>query len=371
VCKLLAAAVASSTVRRRATAAPVRNAPPGIDPRDRDGVLQLLGSLSQPQDARLVLGQNLGVAGEAAQNYTTTVMAMRPARADAGRLPLIGIDYGWGSLDVASMQLANRVAIEHVAAGGLVTLCWHPNSPFADAGRQGQDAVRLPRRESLATLLDHRHPAGREWSAQVERFAFGLQELLSAAVPVIIRPLHEANGHWFWWSPKAAADLPIDREREAFRQLWSELHARLSRLAGGDRLIWSFAAASGTDNQIDSPDACRPPPETCQLVGIDWYGDRTDLSDLSNDRHLAAVRSWGIPVGLSEFGPRDATRPTAAVPLVDFIRRQNPEFAWMHAWHSWTTLGGRKRMAWVDRPDWSQLLRSDGLLFARDGRLVG
>jgi len=56
-----------------------------------------------------------------------------------------------------------------------------------------------------------------------------LKRLQDAGVPILFRPLHEAEGAWFWWGAKGP---------EATKELWLLLHDRLTNHHKLNNLIW-------------------------------------------------------------------------------------------------------------------------------------
>ena len=77
-------------------------------------------------------------------------------------------------------------------------------------------------------------------------------------MPIILRPLHEANGQWFWWAHQDPA---------VFKELWTQLRTRLED-AGMHNVLWHFAAAPRTYNEIQDPLALLPEVD---FAGLDTY----------------------------------------------------------------------------------------------------
>ena len=78
-------------------------------------------------------------------------------------------------------------------------------------------------------------------------------ELQSAGVPVIWRPLHEAEGAWFWWGAKGP---------EPAKKLWGIVYDRLTNQHGLNNLIWLW-------NSVKTE--WYPGSETVDLVSADTY----------------------------------------------------------------------------------------------------
>lgn len=101
-------------------------------------------------------------------------------------------------------------------AGRTITMCWHWNAPsgLLDQMRtddQGKEINALWWRGfyTEATTFDVKKAMEDERSAEhellvrdMDAIAVQLQKFADAGVPVLWRPLHEAEGGWFWWGGK-------------------------------------------------------------------------------------------------------------------------------------------------------------------------
>lgn len=98
-------------------------------------------------------------------------------------------------------------AISHAAKGGIVTFVWHWGAPIGlyDTPEQRwwsgfyTDATDF---DIAATLAD---PTGANYTLlmkDIDTIAVQLKKLQDAGIPVLWRPLHEAEGGWFWWGAK-------------------------------------------------------------------------------------------------------------------------------------------------------------------------
>ena len=65
----------------------------------------------------------------------------------------------------------------------------------------------------------------------IDTIAVELKKLQSASVPIIFRPLHEAEGGWFWWGAKGP---------EPAKKLWDILYDRLTNKHKLNNLIWEW-----------------------------------------------------------------------------------------------------------------------------------
>jgi mannan endo-1,4-beta-mannosidase len=63
----------------------------------------------------------------------------------------------------------------------------------------------------------------------IDAIAVQLKRLQSAHIPVLFRPLHEAEGGWFWWGAQGP---------EPSKKLWVLLYNRLTNYHKLNNLIW-------------------------------------------------------------------------------------------------------------------------------------
>ncbi len=79
---------------------------------------------------------------------------------------------------------------------------------------------------------------------------------------VVLRPLHEANGGFFWWGkPK----------RAAYRALWARMQARAG-LAGVHNVLWAYSFNLHT---VGVRNPTRLVPARIDLAGLDSYDPET------------------------------------------------------------------------------------------------
>lgn len=118
-------------------------------------------------------------------------------------------------------------AIAWAQRGGLVTFQWHWISPNAD-GDFYTDKFDLAKALANPTGQDYLHLI-----RDLDLVAAELKKLQAADVPVLWRPLHEAEGKWFWWG-KAGG--------EACRQLYRLMYERYTNKHGLRNLIWVWTS---------------------------------------------------------------------------------------------------------------------------------
>lgn len=173
--------------------------------------------------------------------------------------------------------------------GGVVSVMWHWNAPGNLINQPGKewwrgfytDATTFNLPAALA------NPAGNDYQLllrDIDAIAVQLQKYEDAGVPVIWRPLHEAQGGWFWWGAHGP---------DNFKQLWRLTYDRLTNHHGLHNLIWEFTSSAAEGNHLD----WYPGDDVVDMVGLDIYTDPSatmngqwyDMLQFYNGRKLLAV----------------------------------------------------------------------------------
>jgi mannan endo-1,4-beta-mannosidase len=133
----------------------------------------------------------------------------------------------------ASSQDANH-ALAFAAKGGIVTFVWHWGAPIGLYDTEDHrwwsgfytDATDFDIDTALADTMNANYTL---LIRDIDTIAVELKKLQDAGVPVLWRPLHEAEGGWFWWGAKGP---------EPCKKLWRILYERLTVHHGLNNLIW-------------------------------------------------------------------------------------------------------------------------------------
>jgi mannan endo-1,4-beta-mannosidase len=189
--------------------------------------------------------------------------------------------------------------IERARQGHVLSYCWHWRSPSGLLDKTivrpdgTKDEVRwymgfYTRATTFNLEAALAHPKGADYAllmTDIDMVAGELRKLAARGIPVLWRPLHEAEGGWFWWGAKGP---------KPFIQLWRLLYDRLTRVDGLHNLIWVY---TGTAN----PD-WYPGDDVVDIVGIDEYpADVRDPLSATWDDIQARFGGRKL-VALSEFG---------------------------------------------------------------------
>jgi mannan endo-1,4-beta-mannosidase len=162
---------------------------------------------------------------------------------------------------------------------GIMAAMWHWNMPTND----GKDYTCTPGTAdgetsfSPSAIFDPTSEGYKTMIKRIDQVATWMKPMAAARVPILWRPLHEAQGNWseqypgtswhkawFWWG----IDGP-----EAFVELWKVMYDRMVNYHGLTNLIWVY----------NSGDSMKwyPGDEYVDVVAFDFY-----------NQSLAGMRQW-------------------------------------------------------------------------------
>jgi len=177
--------------------------------------------------------------------------------------------------------------------GGVTTMMWHWNAPT--------DLIDTPGHEWWRGFYTHAttfdlpaalaNPAGADYALllnDIDTIAAELQKFEDAGVPVIWRPLHEAQGGWFWWGAHGP---------ETFKGLWTLMYDRLTDHHGLHNLIWEFTSSAAEGDHL----LWYPGDDMVDIIGVDIYTDPSsnmsgqwnDVLDEYNGEKIIALSETG------------------------------------------------------------------------------
>ena len=203
-------------------------------------------------------------------------------------------------------RLLARLATEwYFRSNGIVALCWHWPAPLGDPSVYTKETSFDLDRALIEGTAEHK-----ALLRDLDRAAGQLKLLRDAHVPVLWRPLHEANGRWFWWGAKGPT---------AFKRLWRLVFERFTVRHKLNNLLWVFSPGAS----IDLAD-WYPGDEYVDIIGQDHYpmdGNNGPATDIFNE--LAALTKGGKLVALSENGP---------IPDIDRVVSEKADWLFFTTW---------------------------------------
>lgn len=239
-------------------------------------------------------------------------------QSQTGKQPVVlGLDfinYSPSRVEFGATSTATEKGIDWWAnQHGLVTFCWHWNAPknllntpaepwwsgFYTAATTFDVAYAMnnPQSEDYALIL-----------RDIDAIAVQLKKLQAANVPILWRPLHEAEGGWFWWGAKGP---------EACKALYRLLFDRLTRVHGLNNLIWIW-------NSVNP--AWYPGDQYVDAVSADSYPGAFNYTPQSGtfDR-LVTLGSNRKLIAMTENG---------AIPDPDLLQIYDASWSWFCTWNN-------------------------------------
>jgi mannan endo-1,4-beta-mannosidase len=194
----------------------------------------------------------------------------------------------------ASSKVTEDVVNWYTKMGGMVTLTWHWNAPTdlynTDENKWWSGFYTRATSFDIDWVL--KNPDSEKYAmmiADIDAIAVQLKKLQAQKIPVLWRPLHEAEGTWFWWGAKGP---------DACVALWKLLYDRLTNYHGIDNLIWVWTTS-------DSPSALKwyPGDDYVDILGVDVYlGDGDYSASATMFNNLRTIFKGKKMLTMSENG---------------------------------------------------------------------
>ncbi len=156
-----------------------------------------------------------------------------------------------------------RIIAWYKDKGGIPTCTWHWNVPTD--GPDSKDTAFYVEHTgntpfttfSISKALEEGTWEHEKIDADIELLAEQFKKMQDADVPVIFRPLHEAEGAWFWWG----AEGP-----EPCKKLYHYLYDSLTQKYGIHNIIWEWTSSTSI-----AADDWYPGDDYVDMVSIDKY----------------------------------------------------------------------------------------------------
>ncbi|MED4841401.1 glycosyl hydrolase [Weizmannia sp. CD-2023] len=196
-------------------------------------------------------------------------------------------------------------AIQWHNKNGIVTFCWHwvaPNMKYNENWSNGFYTRYTDFNVEYA--LDH--PKSNDYKMiikDIDLIAVQLKRLQKANVPILFRPLHEAEGKWFWWGAKGP---------KYAKKLYILLYNRLTHYHKLNNIIWVW---SSTSKQW------YPGDKYVDIIGYDYY-----TKPMDTDPVLSKYKQ------LSEFNKPVALTETGTIPDPLLVNKTNASWSWFMEW---------------------------------------
>ncbi len=156
---------------------------------------------------------------------------------------------------------------------GIATVSWHWSVPSSEDDLETRAFYVESANPQFTTFSISKALEEGTWEnevlmADIAEIAKQLKKLKDADVPILWRPLHEAEGAWFWWG----AEGP-----EYCKKLYRLLYDQLTNVYGLDNLIWEW-----TGYTYETSYDWYPGDDVVDIMGYDKYNAVDGLPNLSS-----------------------------------------------------------------------------------------
>lgn len=217
--------------------------------------------------------------------------------------------------------LSEDMIAEHNTKNVILSPLWHWNAPtkLKDGDCNGSDETawysgfytRATTFDLKAALADTNGADYQALISDMDDIAAELKKFADADIPLLWRPLHEAEGGWFWWGASDAASL---------KALWVLMYERFTEVHQLDNLIWVYTHAGNLSNDWYPGDAY------VDVVGYDGYdGSNADNPFKAQFSTLKDRFDGKKLVALTETG---------TIPNIALMQEQNAWWAYFVTWNS-------------------------------------
>jgi mannan endo-1,4-beta-mannosidase len=205
-------------------------------------------------------------------------------------------------------------AMEWAQYGGLISLEWHWSAPMNE-----HEFLTSKTSFDVSKAIQQGTPEYNAMLKDLDQMAQKLKRFKDAKIPIMWRPLHEAEGGWFWWGAKGP---------EVTKQLYAIMFERFTKFHGLNNLIWVWT----TSDSKYSKD-WYPGNDYVDIVGVDRYIKAGDYSTIMSvyDTLTAMVDGKKL-VAYTENGP---------IPDPRLLKRNKVGWMYFNTWHEKFLMDGK------------------------------
>lgn len=222
------------------------------------------------------------------------------------------IDYSPSRVENGAASAEVEKMIEWYNRGGIVALCWHWNAPKGIGGNEpGHEWWRGFYTEHTTFDVEYalQNPDSEDYRLlirDIDAIAVQLKRLQDAGVPVLWRPLHEAEGGWFWWGAKGP---------EPAKQLWNLMYDRLTNHHDLNNLIWVWNSEKTE---------WYPGDDVVDIASVDIYNPAGDYNpSIARYEGLVSLVNDKKVIALAENGP---------IPDPDMLQAYGADWSFFSTW---------------------------------------
>ncbi|MCL2264751.1 MAG: glycoside hydrolase family 26 protein [Treponema sp.] len=186
---------------------------------------------------------------------------------------------------------------------GIITFTWHWFSPLYGKGK----AFYQEKTEWDARLaLQEGTPERKAFLSDMDVMAKLLEPFKEKRIPILWRPFHEAEGHWFWWGNKGP---------QTAKNLYLDMFERFVNVHQLNNLIWVWNSPVPEGYVGD---------EYCDVISRDMYQPKNFHGDLGEGyEELMRITKAEKIAALGETGP---------VPGMSTLSKTRVPWTWFMTW---------------------------------------
>ncbi|PYG90193.1 mannan endo-1,4-beta-mannosidase [Ruminiclostridium sufflavum DSM 19573] len=231
---------------------------------------------------------------------------------------------------------AERVIEWYKEKNGIPTVCWHWFSP-ANIGKKADNSFYTE--STTFSISKALTPGTAENTAllnDIEFMAGKFKQLQNAGVPVLFRPLHEAEGAWFWWG----AEGP-----EPCVKLYRLLYEKFTNEYKLNNIIWVW-----TSYAYDTSSKWYPGDDVVDIVGYDKYNAMDGKPNGS-----AIASTFYSLVKLTDGNKLVTMSENDSIPQVSNLTNELAGWLYFCPWYGWYLTGEQNNPV-----DWlTEIYKSD------------
>lgn len=272
-------------------------------------------------------------------NYEGSEAEFTYIKEKTGKMPALrGFDFLTyrGSVPGWDDSCADRVIEWYNKKNGIPTVCWHWFAP-GDIGKSADNSFYTKSTTfSISKALTSGTAENTALLKDIEFMAGKFKLLQDAGVPVLFRPLHEAEGGWFWWG----AEGP-----EPCVKLYRLLYEKFTNEYKLNNIIWVW-----TSYTYDTSSKWYPGHDVVDIVGYDKYNAMDGKPNGS-----AISSTFYSLVKLTDAKKLVTMSENDSIPQVSNLKNELAGWLYFCPWYGWYLTGEQNNPV-----DWlTEMYKSD------------
>lgn len=196
----------------------------------------------------------------------------------------------------------------------ILSALWHWRAPSGNSGTgDGSFYTDGTSFDLAAAMADTNSAEYQQLIDDIDIVAAELKKFADADIPILWRPLHEAEGAWFWWGAQGA---------EPLKALWLMMYDRMTNTHGLNNLIWVYTHVRDLDENW------YPGDNYVDIVGYDGYADPR------NDPNATFATQYTTLMERHNGKKMVALTETGTIPDVALMHEQRAWWSFFITWNS-------------------------------------